>query len=87
MLLLIVILVLGFLWRLYKYHQDTHFSEYICPICGQKYDNWFHKRLIYHIRYYPEKTINACLLCNHVEYLWRTGKLDKITHQIIKLRV
>lgn len=54
----------------------------ICPIC--KFNR--QKLITYHISYNPERTIYACKWCNYIEYLDRSGDLNKIINKIHDLR-
>jgi len=52
-----------------------------CPICGRAFDDT-RRPVAYHISYKPLRVIIACQICNEIEYLQRTGLLNK---RIIKI--
>ncbi len=72
--------------RFYKRKYSPLQSSDHCPICGSFYDRYRHKKIKYHITYNPEKWQYSCELCNEIEYLDRTGNLNKILENINNLK-
>lgn len=82
-LLAILIMLLN---RILRTRKNYFNDEKNCPICGTLYDLYRHKKVKYHITYNPQKWVYACELCNEIEYLQRSGNLNKILEKIEDLK-
>jgi C4-type Zn-finger protein len=83
---LVLVLVFFMLEKILRSRKNKFNDEANCPICGAMYDTYSHRKVVYHIFYHPAKWIYACNTCNSIEYLHRTGNLQKILENIENLK-
>lgn len=56
-----------------------------CPICGTSY-TYNDPKIVYHVEYKPEITIDACRGCNYAEYLIRHPEIKSDYYMKSKIK-